>query len=274
MVRMVSGQPPAGLKSGHQFCPEMRLLARWVGVSAISSAPLISSSSLSPLADIAGISQHQMIEYDWNQLSIRNWWALTRFLRKRAWRVLLCVLLFKFRRGDRCGAADGQEQLGVHHPADGVAQSAAGRQLRRHQTVQRVPPRPRPVPQQVRPSGPPHTGQHPLYLPTRSIHLFIHQSIHPSIHPSIHLSIYLSIQSVTQSASHSFNQRNVAAIFGRYYLVFWETCRRRANPPARCQLAHESADQRCRFFIPPHLKWLNQRKMRRKLTKTKTETKK
>lgn len=29
MVRMVSGQPPVGLKSGHQFCPEMRLLARF-----------------------------------------------------------------------------------------------------------------------------------------------------------------------------------------------------------------------------------------------------
>ena len=111
-------------------------------------------------------------------------------------------------------------------------------------------------------------------LPSHSIHPSIHSSVYPSIHPSIHPSIYLSIQSVTQSASHSFNQRNVAAIFGRYYLVFWETCRRRANPPARCQLAHESADQRCRFFIPPHLKWLNQRKMRRKLTKTKTETKK
>ena len=97
--------------------------------------------------------------------------------------------------------------------------------------------------------------------------------VYPSIHPSIHLSIYPSSQSLNQPVIHSISVM-LQPFLGDITLFFWETCRRRANPPARCQLAHESADQRCRFFIPPHLKWLNQRKMRRKLTKTKTETKK
>jgi len=57
MVRMVSGQPPAGLKSGHQFCPEMRLLASF-DEEIVVALPMVKSNSVCIIPPTVSLKVH------------------------------------------------------------------------------------------------------------------------------------------------------------------------------------------------------------------------